>query len=219
MNKIIIANVEVLIEKNEKYMQINDIHDIDIWKLWKQIKAHYDEYDVVFCFHNTEVPLKSLDKIGAVILDDSLEMFLTSKCLSTPTEQNISCITEKDFDCFATLHDECNLDMYWTSRRIKDDLSIWDIRITQDDKKPIGYIMTAMWHPDLAEIFCVVAVDMTQGMALITAAVLHAFETGKTKVLFMADADTMEQRAAIEIGFNITGYYKSYIIKQQGDSR
>jgi hypothetical protein len=122
-------------------------------------------------------------------------------------------ITENDFDVFSSLHDERNPEMYWTSERIKKDLTRWGIFVLYSGKQITGYILISMWNQTQAEIFCVEATESTHGESLITAASAYAFENGKIEVLYMADESTIGHKAALTTGFCATGYYKGYEIK------
>jgi len=117
-----ILGIGVLVEEAEKYLQINDSSDMDIG-FWEQQRSRYAGYDVAFCYHNAAPPVEFLSSIGAAIVYDSVEMRLSKDEPPTAIAHDVHPIDESSFGVFAALHDRRNPDMYWTSRRVGDDLS------------------------------------------------------------------------------------------------
>jgi len=210
MEKIIIAGSEVLVDESERYIQLNDVNLTDICDLWKQIKIRYLGYDVMFCYHNAITTNSFLNEIGAILIDDNVEMRLSPENFIATDRNDVKQISESDFDSFTVYHDNHNPEMYWSSERIKKDLSRWAIFALHTDKRITGYILLALWN---SEIFCVNAVSQIEAEALITVAAKFAFGHGKNELLFMADKDTIIQKAALAAGFRVTGQYKGYITK------
>ena len=159
--------------------------------------------------YNTMPPYEFLDEIGAVLIDDNVEMRLTPEDFIASDTHGVSRLVETDFSAFAVYHDKRNPDMYWTSERIKNEVSRWGIFLLSD-KQIIGYILLAMWDMEQAEIFVVTAADGIQYKAMITASVMYAFSNGRNSILFMADKNTIEYEAALAVGFKATGQYKGY---------
>ena len=214
MIKTNITGVEILVEESEHYLQANDIDTANIHRLWLEIKSRYSNYDVMFCYHNTNAPLEFMRSINAVLADDSVEMRLTHKCLQSSNMYHITQVTETDFNIFAAFHDKRNPKMYWKSERIRQDLARWGIFILWSDRQIAGYILVAMWNLVQAEIFCVETTELAQAEALIAAASAFAFEKGKTEVLYMDDENTLGHKAALAIGFRVTGYYQGYVVRK-----
>ena len=73
-----INGIEVLVEPNEKYIQVNDTNESGLRGAWPQIKEHFKGHQAMFCYHNMQAPETFLKKIGAGLLDDALEMRLPS---------------------------------------------------------------------------------------------------------------------------------------------
>ena len=210
MNKIHVAGVEILIDEPKRYIQADDVCEGNLRELWKIIESCYAGYTVMYCYHNTVVPVELLREIGVTLADDCVEMRISRADLGDLSEKKIVRITQDTFEEFAACHDEHNPEMYWTSERIKEDLSQWDIHAIVNDDEITGYVLMALWNPVEAEIFCVVAADNEQMQALIAAGVKSAFEAGKTEALYMADRNSAEQEAAMSVGFQETGYYVGY---------
>lgn len=214
--KINIGGVEVLVEDIDHYLQINDICGTDLSRIWEQVKTDYASYDKWICYHNSEIPFVVLDEINAVLEDDCIETRLIYDELNYPEKLDIARIervTEEGFDEFATYHGECNPDMYWTSERIRRDLSRWGIFSLRTINEITGYILLGMRHPVEAEIFCVDAPDSVQYEALIAFAAKFAFDNGRKEVLYMTD-NPVSHGAALSIGFAVTGFYKGYLIRR-----
>lgn len=212
--KIIIDDVEVLVEDIDYYLQANDIGGEKFDIIWNHIKDRYEQYDKWFCYHNTEIPSAVLDEIGAVLVDDSIEMRMTVSDSYNLITSDVTRLKDEDFDEFATYHDQLNPEMYWSSERIGRDLSHWGIFILRSNNCIVGYLLLSMWHPNQSEIYCIVASDKLHNEALITAAVKYAFDNKKDEVLYMADKCSIAQKAASSVGFITSGFYKGYIVKR-----
>jgi len=211
MKPIDVAGVEILLDEPEHYIQINDSGESSLRTAWPQIVAGYPGYEVFFCYHNNEPPIAFMNEIGAELLDDSLEMRLPRKDIPFTSSPNIVRVTEANFDNFAIYHDITNPgpDMYWTSKRIKKDLSMWLIFISQSKGQINGYIMLSMWDTVCAEIFCLDAMRLEDGVAIASTAIAAAFEAGKTEILYMTEGKLGEV-VAKKLGFSHRGYYKGY---------
>lgn len=213
MKKINIDGIEVVVEDTDRYLQINDICGADLGRIWEQIKTDYRRYDRWFCYHNTEVPNAVLNEIGAVLADDNIEMHMTVGKLCDHITPDAVRLKDEDFNEFAVIHDQLNPEMYWSSERIGRDLSRWGIFILRSDNRIVGYILLSMWNPVQSEIYCIVASDKIQNEILIVSAVKYAFDNNKNDVLYMADKNTIAQKAASTVGFITTGFYKGYRVK------
>jgi hypothetical protein len=214
-----IDGVEISITDTDKYLQINDITGTDLNRIWEKIQNEYSTYKKWLCYHNTEMPTKLLSKIGAALVDDSVELRLNTDTCNylnqTPCIEQIVIeqITEDTFEVFADYHNECNPDMYWTSERINRDLSRWGIFTLNSNNQITDYLILAMLGP-VAEIFCVDVTNEYNSTSLISFAAKYAFDNGKNDVLYMADDNSVGYNAALSIGFKITGFYKGYMVKR-----
>lgn len=215
MLKISIDGIEIFVEDTDHYLQTNDICGTDIKRIWEQIETDYKNYDKWFCYHNLEIPYECLRELGAVLADDNIEMRLTADNFICYETLEVERITDESFDDFAYYHDSCNPGMYWTSERIKRDLSRWCIFTLRSANQIEGYILLSIGDTVQSEIFCVEAPNKTQSEALISSTVKYAFDNGRHEVLFMADADTINHEAALSVGFTVTGFYKSYTVKRE----
>ena len=214
MKKIDIDGIEVFVEDNDQYLQINDICDADLSRIWGKIKIDYASYDKWLCYHNTKIPLALLDEIGAVLKDDNIEMRLANNNFNYSEIFGIVRITDENFDEFSVYHNETNPEMYWTSERIRRDLSRWGIFSLQPDTDTAAYILLSMWDSVQSEIYCVEASDRSQCEDLIAYAAKYAFDNSKAEILYMADIDSIGLKAAKAVGFTVTGVYKGYMIKR-----
>ena len=214
MRSVIIDGVKVLVEEADSYLQINDVCGTDLGRIWEHIKTDYRTYDKWICYHNTEVPLAALNEIDAVLEDNSVEMRVDIGKIVDPETPGIDQVTEDNFDDFAAYHDINNPDMFWTSERIRRDLSRWVIYTTRKNNRISGYVLMSLWDPIQAEIYCINASDRAQCDLLITCAVRYASESGKKEVLFMADENEIGYEAALSIGFAVTGFYRGYVVKR-----
>ena len=213
MKSITMHGVEVFVDTDEAYIQINDIRESDIDKVLRELTKQYSGYEVVFCFHDMVAPADTLRGIGAELSDDCIKMCLLPQDCKAHENHLVTLLTEVDFDDFAVIHDTRNADMYWTSERIRNNRDIWRIFLLQTKQGISGYAMLMIELSDdsLGEIFCVEADDPAQCKAIFSAAANCAFECGKNEVVFMADRDdTDAQVAASAVGFRVAGYYQAY---------
>jgi len=211
MKVVDISGIDVLIEDDEKYLQINDAHSLDM-VFWGQIKSRYMGFEVMFCYHNTTAPVQFLNSIGAELADDCIEMHLYSSDSEFAETEDIFIVNELSFNEFAEYHDKCNPDVYWTSVRIKTDLSRWGIFIMKSADTITGYSLISLWDSVQAEIYNVES-DSEKLPDLITHSARYAFNMGKTDVLFMADKDSIQHSAALSAGFEVSGFYQGYKIR------
>jgi len=214
VSKISIDGITAYVEDSENYLQINDICDADLERIWQHLRSDYADYDKWFCYHNMECPSILTCEFGAVIKDDNIETKLTSLDYYKYDANCVVRVTDENFAEFAVHHDELQPEMYWTSERLKRDLLRWGIFILRAGNKTVGYIILSMGDAIQAEIFCVKTLSKIQYEMLIAYASKFAFDNGKDEVLFMVDKNSIAHKAALSVGFNVTGFYKGYKISR-----
>lgn len=215
MTNVTLDGIEVFLEDNDKYLQINDITGADLSRIWEHISREYADYDKWFCYHNTDAPITFLTGIGAVLKDDCIEMHLTADKLVNSVGSDIINVDTEYFDEFAALHDRNNPEMYWTSERIERDRRRWSIFAAQANNRILGYILLETGNIEFDEIYCVYAFDEAQHEALIAYAAKQSFDCGKREVLYMADENSIGKRTALSVGFTVTGFYRGYKVLRQ----
>lgn len=213
MITITVAGLDIFLEEPERYIQINDSTEAALRAAWPTIASSYPGYEFCFCFRNCHVPTGLMGEIGAELLEDCIEMRLPRTDIAYTPSPDIVLVTEANFDIFGPFHDKCNPppDMYWTSRRIREDLSRWMIYMHLEDGQINGYCMNSMWQPD-GEIFCIEAPNLEIGKALTATVLAHTFEAGKPEMLNMVTEGTLEQEISVALGFAVTGFYTAYRI-------
>jgi len=210
-----IDGINVIVDNNEKYFQINDINGSDLSRIWERIKTEYDSYEKWFCYHNyNNIPFELLENIGAVLEDDSIETRLTADNFIISDIYGVIRVLEENFDKFAEYHIKCNPQCGARSERIKRDFSRWGIFALLVNNVITDYIIIFTGHP-VAEIFCIEASDGDKCNALISFACKYAFDNGNIEILYMADENTVSHKVALSVGFINTGFYKGYEIKRQ----
>ncbi|MDR0832502.1 MAG: hypothetical protein LBM99_06365 [Bacillales bacterium] len=210
MVEIKVEDFNILIDKKEKYIQINDVQEVE--KLFLLIKEKYKNYQIDFCYHNNIPPKIALKSIGAILLDDSLEMKLEKRNLIKQTDDGIIKVTKDNFELFAKCHDTKSLNMYWNSKRIFSTLDDWSIFMILANGEIIGYVLTAIWNLEEAEIYALVMPNAMVGITLLLKAVQDAFNRNHKKMLFMVENNTLEHLCSLEVSFKETGFYQSYRI-------
>ena len=174
-----IEEVEILITESEKYMQINDIPEEKIAIVWDRILTDYSGYEVFFSFNSErmaadqKIPVQFLAKINAKIVDDTLSFWLKKENFTSATENDLEIVplTENDFNDFSQLHHSRNPDFYWTTKRIKERSSIWQIHIFKKKGQLSGYVMTMTKQRNLegsAEIFAIEANNESEFKTLLS---------------------------------------------------
>ena len=209
MEKITVGQIELLVEKADRYLQINDAGGSALEAAWRQIDTEYKPYDKWFCYHTTEPPADFLKKIGTALEDNDIAMRLTASSYRAKDSSGCIAVTEESFKDFAACHDQSHSEMYWNSEKIGRDLSRWAIFMLPEG----GYILQAMWDARQAEIFCLEAASETACEPLLQAAAALAFDSGKKEILYMAESDSLGQQAALKAGFAVRGFYKGYLVK------
>ena len=214
MENTIIDGIEVIVSDVDRYMQINDISCPDLARVWRQINDKYNSYEKWICYHNyADIPFALLNEIGATLEDDCIETRLTVDSFIYSDVFGVVRVTEEDFDEFAGYHGERNPD-WMESELVRRNFSRWSIFALLINNRIADYILLAIGDPIQAEIFGVEASDIIRCKNLIAFAAKHAFDSGKKEVLYMADENTTAHKAALEVGFVNTGFYKGYEIKR-----
>ncbi|MCL2364412.1 MAG: hypothetical protein FWC71_07105 [Defluviitaleaceae bacterium] len=229
MESVFIQGVEIRAEVSENYIQINDVSEADLRKIWSEVCVRFAGFELNFCFRNVAIPEAALAEIGAEVLEDCLRMVLAPadfvpayNYYSDSDYCGVEPLEDKDFDTFARMHDALP-DMYWTSARVRDKRDIWGIFVLYNMGIIIGYsmIMTQMRDETMAEIFAVETAEGYQHVnprsALVSAAVAHAFKLGKQQIIYMVDSDNpLEKEAAEAVGFTQAGFYIGYTVRKIG---
>ena len=208
MTSKMIGDVEIFVDDAEKYLQINDIDAPDLRRVWGFLDdEEFGGYERFLCFHNTDPPADVLEEVGAVLVDDNLEMRLTPENFVPASVTNVHRLADEDFGAFANLHDKLNPDMYWNGERIAKDLTRWAIFAVQRCGGIVAYAMLALWN---REIYKVEAESADQYADLITTVAKHAFSDGALEVLYTVDKADPYAEVAEAVGFAVTGFYKGY---------
>ncbi|MCL2571330.1 MAG: hypothetical protein FWE11_02920 [Defluviitaleaceae bacterium] len=219
MGRIMIDGVEAIWEEGENYIQINDISENDLSRVWKTLVREYPGYELTFCFRDVLVPADALAAIGAEVLEDCIAMKVTQQEYKPHNNPNITLLDREDFAEFAELHNAIypeDSDMYWTSRRLWDRWDIWRIHVLRECSEIVGYSMMMLSPSDesLSEIFAVEASNSDHRKALFSAAAGYSFDIKRSVVLHMADRDNpLEHEATLAVGFVETGFYIGYIVR------
>jgi len=212
-----IEDVRVLVEPEEKYIQIDDIVERDIRRAWECIKSGYPGFTVDFCFHDTLAPIPFLKEIGAEVLEDCITMRLGKEDLIDMPVLKTEEISRENFAAFAALHDEkeCD-DGFWSSGKIIEDFDNWKILAMFEQGKVTGYVtLRNGW-----EIYHLTGQSIEDRVSLLAAVVASVAKTtlaaGK-EIMFQVDRkDYLNLGAAMHTGFRKIGYYIGYraVVKQ-----
>jgi hypothetical protein len=219
MPNVIFEGVRILLEVDEKYIQLDDLDDAAVRSLWPRLLAEYPGFTVDFCYHNNIAPVAFLAEINAVMEDDCIELHLNRNDLVDKPKPvgDVVAVTETNFDAFAALHDEKNPNVYWTGARLGKEPLGWDILALTNGDIISGYVLVRSgW-----EVYFLFA-DSTENMVvLLNAAVCRGFaaleksaSTKEREILYNVSRDEhMQLDAALQIGFRRTGYYVGYSAK------
>ena len=206
-----IEGVRVLVEPGEKYMQIDDVGEKDIAKVWERVKADYPGFTVDFAFHDTLAPIPFLKEIGAEVLEDCTTMRLGKDDLIDMPVIKTEEISRENFSTFADLHDEKEgFDVFWNSGKILEDFENWKILAVIDQGKVTGYVtLRGGW-----EIYHLAGQGIEDRVSLLAAVVASVAKTtlaAGNEIMFQVDRrDYLGLGAAMHTGFRKTGYYICY---------
>jgi hypothetical protein len=201
-------NMEVIHFENENYVEIKNYMPENAEgfnAFWRELNEKYPGCMFDFVYNNTDAPEELLAGIGAEKIDSCFEMRLThASFLTVACENGVRLVTPESFDSFAVLHDRINPDMYWTSERIRADLTRWRIF-----RRGEAYLLLSFWSN--VEVYAVEAEDTETKASLLCAAAEYAFGEGRDGVLWMVDDYAPGDVALAErIGFTQTGRYQCY---------
>jgi hypothetical protein len=214
--------MKVIHEPNENYVEVKDCEFKNkeaFHEFYNGLLEQYPGCTIDFVFVEVNAPEELMNEIGAEKIDSCIEMRLTAEAFTQATESEalaaengpsyppsgIEPVVPATFASFAEAHDRKNPDMYWTSERIKADLSRWRIYRADDD-----YILLGIWDTT-AEIYALEAKNAAVMASLLRQACLFAFRENKTGVLWMVDEDKPEEvRMGERMGFVRTGRYSCY---------
>ena len=212
MPKIMFNNVRILLETDNKYIQLDDHDDATLRSIWPQLVAKYPGFDVDLCYHNNTVPHAFLNEIGAELVDDCVQLHLNKSDMKTVAADDVTAVTEANFDAFATLHDAKNPDVYWTSSRLRQEPHGWDILAIISGNEMIGYAaIRSGW-----EVYFLHASNVENMLRLLSAAVRRGFtvQTYEREILYNVDSsELMQLEVAKWLGFRRTGFYVGYSAK------
>lgn len=196
--------------KTEKHIQVNEFNADSInafYTFWKDLQDKYMGFTIDFCYHNCSVPVDFMLEINAKVLESCIETRLNKELFTPVYDYELTLITNENFAEFAVLHDNTNplSSMYWTSERIKKDLSRWVIYIYRNN-----YVLMNLGG-NVSEIYAIKTTDKNIGKALISKASEYAFKAGKTGVLQMVEDDALtELEMTQSVGFVPCGKYICY---------
>jgi len=216
VKSVIIANVEILVDEVDKFIQVKDIVDIPLG-FEQEIITRYPEYETWFLYHKTSAPAERLGKI-ATLLDDCIHMRLKKNDFIDSVTSDVFRVSDKEnFKIFASLHDKNSEDMFWTSNLIEENISKWGIFLSEPQSQEKGYAIIHTEPADLkiGEIFYLQSDSTEKSKALLASAVKYAFGMGKSEIVYMIDKNSKhiranEQEAALSIGFRTVGLYQGY---------
>jgi len=216
MDLIRINGIGILVEEAECYIQINDISEDDLTKVWPAIKGQYTGFELCLCFRDVPIPTNALAEIGAEVLEDCVKTEVTLPGYKPHNALGTMPLEKSGFAEFAALHDATHPapDMYWTSQRIINKWDIWRIFVLLEDGMITGYTMMMTPLRDdctHGEIFALEAKSSAQRKALLSAAVNCAFVMGRSEVINMVERhNTREYEESSAVGFREAGYYVGY---------
>jgi len=225
-----INDIEVLTNREEKQLQINDLNEENLNGIWPQLLEQFSGFNAMFCYHNTRAPINALEERGISLLDNSREMRLTPGELTNTVKDDVTIIPKKDdvsfdihlvnaekFDNFAKFHDLTNPDMYWNSARVKETIDTWRIHTYSVQEKIVGYIMIM----NDFEVICAYSKNTLHTKRLMAVAAADAFLRGSNQLLFMLNSDEqINNDSAVGVGFVDCGFYHGFrgVVSEFGEN-
>ena len=202
-----LPHMQLIVTEDEMHLQINEFCADsleDLRTIWHELQDKYLGYAIDFCYHNCPVPDDFMSEIGAEVLESCLETRLFQNNFTSVNGLELTTVTASNYEKFATLHDNAK-DMFWTSERIKKDLSHWRISMYND-----SYILMRIGS-DYAEIYKLEATDQYIKASLLSHAAEYAFKSKKSNLLYMVDDDGSSELEMVQsLGFAICGKYIAY---------
>ena len=202
-----LPHMKLIVTEDAKHLQVNEFYADDpgdLRDIWQKLREKYLGYEIDFCYHNCHVPVEFMSEIGAEVLESCLETRLFQDNIISVNGLELTTVTESNFDMFATLHDKLE-GMFWTSERIKRDLSLWLIYMHNEN-----YVLMRLGN-ETAEIYALEAADQHIREALLSQAAEYAFKLKKENLLYMIDEDAASELEMVQsLGFAVCGKYIAY---------
>lgn len=149
-NNNILGVLVLYIEKNEKYLEemggvfANERYKEISIEFFKYLQGQYKGFHLdVVCPQRNKEAICFWDSINAKCLGTDLEMKLTKSSYKSLKESKIVIpLSDKYYNAFCKLHDECHTDVYWTGSRILTALDKFNVLIIIEKEDLIGAIVT-----------------------------------------------------------------------------
>ena len=184
-------------------------------ELQAYLTARYSDYDLTMGFPaaNREA-VDWLERSGFSVLDDLNDYHLLfSQYTPEPDDPGVERITEENFEKFQRIYQTMDADMYWNCRRLRENLSEWDIFVAEEDG--IAGEITATHEPDggyeIFSLFCVGG-QFHAGLfhRLLKRVLNEGKRTGASHLYFFIGYRDEENRIMPGLGFHLVGHYLSY---------
>ena len=203
-----LPHMKLIITEDAMHLQINEFYadnPEDLRAIWRGLQDKYLGYEIDFCYHNCDVPVDFMYEIEAYVLESCLETRLFQDAFTPISGLDVIIVTESNFDRFASLHDKVSQGMFWTSERLKKDLSHWLIYMYCEN-----YVLMSLGN-EAAEIYGLEAAERCIRKLLLSQAAEYAFKVKKANVLYMIDDDAHSELEMVQsLGFVICGKYVAY---------
>jgi len=202
---------EILIEDDEKYIEIVDIPygTVEEYKkMWEETRPGHAGYEADFVFHSPVPPpaIEFFAQYGITDVVDEIFYHADPQSFRPVPHNDAKRLTESDFPRFAAIHDAAHPEMYWTSARLLKDLSPWRIYTIGDD-----YILARSYTDVDLDIYCLHCADIETGKRLLSAAGSQASTDGNPGIMFMVETrNENDILIAKDLGFTVSGECHEY---------
>lgn len=198
------------VSEKERYAQIKNICDTKLEEMVNGLREQYSGFMLDISYVNQKPPVQILDRLGAKLLEDTIELRLTKSNFAPSISEQATSIKPEVWEEFAKIYDERNPGFFWNSKRLEANKDRWSIFV---NKGLDGKISGGITLKDNHEIFAIWAENSSDLYSLISCASKCALDNGAYDVLKMSNRENMQEQAALKrVGFTETGYYIGYRI-------
>lgn len=184
-------------------------------ELQAYLTARYSDYDLTMGFPaaNREA-ISWLERSGFSVFDDLNDYHLLfSQYTLEPDDPGVERIRSENFEKFQRIYQNFDAETYWNCRRLRENLSRWDIFMAEEDG--VAGEVIATHEPDGGyEIFSLNCEDgqFHEGLfrRLLKRVLNEGKRAGASHLLFFVDPGSDEECILPELGFQQVGHYLAY---------
>ncbi len=174
---------------------------------------NYKEIYVGMCGENT-VTCKKLESLGFKKVEElNCTSLLISDYKKIKPKANIIKINLDNYDLFEKIHKQKDMDFYWNSARIKNNINNWNIYVCVENQKALAaiYSIENKYMHEIFGIDFLNKADLEVSVSLINSLIIDVEKSNKKHLTYFCE--DFELNRLIESGFIYIGKYINYTLQ------